>query len=455
MSQTRATILLVEDDESLREVLAMNLEDYGFEVEQFANGTAAIEAYDPARHELVLTDLRMPGISGLDVLDHVKEREPDAVVLVLTAYGGAENSLEAMRRGAFHYVEKPVNTLSLVQEIERALAFRRGQESTTVASPERRSASMIASSPVMNAVLRTVDKIASSDAPVMILGESGVGKELVARAIHERSDRARGEFVAVNCAAIPGELLESILFGYEKGAFTGANKRTDGKFTSADKGTLFLDEIAEMSYELQSKLLRVLQDGLVERVGSLEPEQVDVRVVTATHQDVSVLMEEGKFRRDLYYRLHVVPIRVPALRDRPEDIPVLMRHFVRELCPNTPLTIDHEIDPIFMRYGWPGNVRELRNVIERMILLREEDHLTLRDVPAELREAEPAGGAVDALPFELPEDGLDLMALEREVILAALRLKDGNQSAAARYLNIPRHVLIYRLEKFEIDPSEI
>ena len=451
MSQARAHILLVEDDESLREVLAMNLEDFGFQVEQYSDGSEAVQAYNPEVHDLVLTDLRMPGISGLEVLDKLKERDPDALVLVLTAYGGAKNSLEAMRRGAFHYVEKPVNTLSLVQEIDRALAHREGKSTER----KRQTTTMIASSPVMNAVLRTVDKIASSDAPVMILGESGVGKELVAWAIHDRSDRSSGEFVAVNCAAIPGELLESILFGYEKGAFTGANKRTDGKFTSADKGTLFLDEIAEMSYELQSKLLRVLQDGLVERVGSLEPEQVDVRVVTATHQDVSVLMEEGKFRRDLYYRLHVVPIRVPALRDRPEDIPVLMRHFVRELCPNTPLTIDHEIDPIFMRYGWPGNVRELRNVIERMILLREEDHLTLRDVPAELREAEPAGGAVDALPFELPEDGLDLMALEREVILAALRLKDGNQSAAARYLNIPRHVLIYRLEKFEIDPSEI
>jgi len=282
-----------------------------------------------------------------------------------------------------------------------------------------------------------------------------VGKELVARAIHDRSDRSAGEFVAVNCAAIPGELLESILFGYEKGAFTGADKRTDGKFTSADGGTLFLDEIAEMSYELQSKLLRVLQDGFVERVGSLEPEQVDVRVVTATHQNLDTLMEDGKFRRDLYYRLHVVPIRVPPLRERPEDIPVLMRHFVRELSADPGLTIDPEIDPVFMRYEWPGNVRELRNVIERMILLRDGDHLTLEDVPAELGAASALEDGGDALPFTLPEGGLDLMELERDIIIATLRKMDGNQSAAARYLNIPRHVLVYRLEKFEIDPDEI
>ena len=450
MSQARAHILLVEDDESLREVLAMNLEDFGFQVEQYSDGSEAVQAYNPEVHDLVLTDLRMPGISGLEVLDKLKERDPDALVLVLTAYGGAKNSLEAMRRGAFHYVEKPVNTLSLVQEIDRALAHRQGKSTER----KRQATTMIASSPVMNAVLRTVDKIASSDAPVMIQGESGVGKELVARAIHDRSDRSAGEFVAVNCAAIPGELLESILFGYEKGAFTGADKRTDGKFTSADGGTLFLDEIAEMSYELQSKLLRVLQDGFVERVGSLEPEQVDVRVVTATHQNLDTLMEDGKFRRDLYYRLHVVPIRVPPLRERPEDIPVLMRHFVRELSADPGLTIDPEIDPVFMRYEWPGNVRELRNVIERMILLRDGDHLTLEDVPAELGAASALEDGGDALPFTLPEGGLDLMELERDIIIATLRKMDGNQSAAARYLNIPRHVLVYRLEKFEIDPDE-
>ncbi|MEM1349304.1 MAG: sigma-54 dependent transcriptional regulator, partial [Myxococcota bacterium] len=261
----------------------------------------------------------------------------------------------------------------------------------------------------------------------------------------------------VNCAAIPAELLESILFGYEKGSFTGATRRAEGKFTIADGGTLFLDEIAEMSYALQSKLLRVLQDGFVERVGSIELEHVDVRVVTATHQDLPQLIEDGAFRRDLYFRLHVVPIRVPALRERPEDIPVLMRHFVREHSAGEAITIEHEVDPVFMRYPWPGNVRELRNVIERMLLLRNGEHITLEDVPPELSLARASGREKESggLPFELPEGGLDLKELERQVIVATLRKHRGNQSAAARYLHIPRHVLVYRLEKFGIDPGAL
>jgi two-component system NtrC family response regulator len=449
----RERILLVEDDDSLREVLAMNLEDFGYLVDQVHDGASAIERYDPGVHALVLTDLRMPGaIGGLEVLDHVTSVDPGALVLVLTAFGGAKRSLEAMRRGAFHYVEKPVNTTSLIHEIERALA-RRGDGQRARETRGAR-AGMIASSPAMNEVLRVVDKVASSDAPVMILGESGVGKELVARALHERSSRRAGAFVAVNCAAIPRDLLESILFGYEKGAFTGAHQRTDGKFTLAHGGTLFLDEIAEMSLDLQSKLLRVLQDGSVERVGSPTPEHVDVRVVTATHQDVGARVEEGAFREDLFYRLHVIPIRVPPLRERPEDIPVLVRHFLRELSPQAPLEVDPEVDARLMRYAWPGNVRELRNVIERMVLLRDADRLTPDDVPRELTRGHDGREATGELPFALPADGLDLMALERGIIVATLRLMGGNQSAAARYLNIPRHVLVYRLEKFEIDPDE-
>jgi len=450
-SPPRAHILLVEDDASLREVLAMNLEDAGFTIDQVEHGAEAIARYDPACHELVLTDLRMPGgKSGLDVLEHVKGCDPEAVVLVLTAFGGAKHSLEAMSRGAFHYVEKPVNTTSLIQEIERALHHKRGTTQTRIEPTH--PPSMVASSPAMNAVLQMVDKVATSNAPIMILGESGVGKELVARALHERSDRQSKAFVAVNCAAIPRDLLESILFGYEKGAFTGAQRRTDGKFALAHQGTLFLDEIAEMSFELQSKLLRVLQDGFVERVGSLVPEHVDVRVITATHQDLEARVQEGKFRQDLYYRLRVVPIDVPPLRGRPEDIPVLVRHFLRELSPEQGLSVDPEVDAVLMNYAWPGNVRELRNAIERMVLLRETDHLSLRDVPEEIRSAGRAGH--DEFSFELPARGLDLMKFERHIIVETLRMLDGNQSAAARYLNIPRHVLVYRLEKFEIEQSE-
>ncbi|MCB9525702.1 MAG: sigma-54-dependent Fis family transcriptional regulator [Myxococcales bacterium] len=442
-----SAVLLIEDDDSLREVLAMNLEDFGFTVDQAADGAAGLAAYDPARHGVVVTDIRMPGMDGLTVLDRLSAQDPSAVVVVLTAFGGAERALEAVRRGAFHYVEKPVNIQALVQTLHRAQAHRAGQR-----IQPGKDAPMVAASPAMNQVLKVVDRVAPADAPVMILGESGVGKELVARAIHARSPRAERPFITVNCAAIPPELLESVLFGHEKGAFTGADRRADGKFTAADGGTLFLDEIGEMAPALQSKLLRVLQDGFVERVGSTRPERVDVRILTATHQDLAARIAQGAFRRDLFYRLHVVPLTVPPLRSRQADIPVLMRHFLRVLKAPPSVRFAPEVDRVFMAHAWPGNVRELRNVVERMLLLREGDVLGLADVPPELHA--PADEPGGALPFPLPEGGLDLRALERQVILAALAKHGGNQSATARYLKIPRHVLTYRLDKFNQDPAE-
>lgn len=433
-----AKILLIEDDASLREVLAMNLEDFGFQVDQAQLGKQGIMLYDANTYDVVLTDIKMPDISGLDVLDAIQMRDTEAKVLVLTAFGGGEQALEAMRRGAFHYVEKPINTKALVAEIQRAI------ETRDASAPE--GTRMVAVSPSMNQVLRVVDKVANSNAPVMILGESGVGKELIAQAIHERSGRAHKPFVAVNCAAIPADLLETVLFGYEKGAFTGATQRKDGKFFAADGGTLFLDEIAEMSEALQSKLLRVLQDQRVERVGALEPEAVDVRIVTATHQDLETLMGQGRFRRDLYYRLNVVPVQIPPLRARQEDIPVLFRHFLREFAQPEMPAIDKAVDEALLQYHWPGNVRELRNIVERMYLLKEGANLTLADVPESIKGR--SSTRQSALFFELPEEGIDLVALERAIIEAVLERCDGNQSAAARYLGIPRHVLIYRLEKY-------
>lgn len=460
-------ILLIEDDESLREILAMNLEDEGFVVEQAKDGQRGVAIFDPTRHDLVLTDMNMPGLNGLGVLDAIKSRDKHAVVLMLTAFGGTKNALEAMRQGAFHYVEKPVNTRALVNELKRALTHRHHtrNHTHTQTTPQYRAThmapetQMIASSPAMNKVLKIVDKIANSDAPIMILGESGVGKELVAHTIHERSARSDGAFVAVNCAAIPPELLESVLFGYEKGAFTGAVERTDGKFIAAHGGTLFLDEIAEMSEPLQSKLLRVLQDGCVERVGSIKPERVNVRILAATHQNLEERIARNLFRKDLYYRLNVVPIKVPPLRQRTEDIPVLMRHFLRQLAPQgSLLTLAPEVDDVFLSHTWPGNIRELRNMIERMILLREDDHISLEDVPETIRKHVHTKDNVvhnldQKLPFDLPDDGLDLMELERRIIIATMERMNGNQSATARYLHIPRHVLVYRLEKFGIDPA--
>lgn len=452
-----AHILLVEDDDSLREILSMTLEDHSYAVDQAPNGQRALEMYDPKKHEVVLTDMRMPGMNGLELMDRLLAISPDAVILVLTAFGGPQGALDSVRRGAFHYVEKPVNTRALLNALERAVGHAREVSGSGPPSPSAhtKQSKLIAVSPSMNRVLHIVDRVADSDAPVMIVGESGVGKDLVARSIHERSNRSSKPFVAINCAAIPAELLESMLFGHEKGAFTGAATTTKGKFIQADHGTLFLDEIAEMSPQLQSKLLRVVQDGMVERVGSATPQRVNVRLVCATHQDLKARIQQGTFRKDLYYRLCVIPIDVPPLRHRVQDIPVLMRHFLRELAPSPELSFSTKVDEVFMRYAWPGNIRELKNVVERMVLLRNQPMLSMEDVPEEMLEHTKGAAISDgALPFPLPEDGLDLKALERQIIVSTLIKMHGNQSAAARYLNIPRHVLTYRLEKFDISQYE-
>jgi two-component system NtrC family response regulator len=443
------TLFLVEDDDSLREVLTFHLREAGHEVHPFERAAAALEAYSP-QVDVVLTDLRMPGMDGLELLERLRERDEQAVVLILTAYGGAQRAVEAMRRGAFHYVEKPVNTTTLLASVDKAVEHRRELQPRGDASArDSQSQPIVASSPKMNAVLKLVDKIADSTATVLLRGESGTGKELIARAIHGRSRRGARPFVAVNCAAIPEELLESTLFGHERGAFTGASRAAPGKFRQADGGTLFLDEIAELSPHLQSKLLRVLQEGEVEVVGAARPVRVDTRVIAATHQDLEALMQTGALRQDLYYRLNVVPIEIPPLRQRPEDIPALTRFFLRKLSPDVRVTVSREVDRRLLAYHWPGNVRELQNVIERMVLLRDGDTLGAEALPGFI-QAPASAETTRRLPFALPEEGLDLMALERAIIEAALEKMGGNRSATARYLQIPRHVLLYRLEKYGI-----
>lgn len=450
-------ILLAEDDDNLREVMTFNLEDAGFEVDAAPNGQAALERFDADRHDTVVTDLRMPQMDGMELLSHLLERDPAVVVVVVTAYGNSDRALEAMRRGAFHYVEKPVNNLALQTVIQKAVDHRRTQRENSELkerAQRRQKPTLVASSPAMNEVLRTVDKVATSDATILIEGESGTGKELIAQALHDRSDRAGARFVALNCAAIPADLLESILFGHEKGAFTGADTASEGKFAAADGGTLFLDEIAEMPPKLQSKLLRVLQEGEIELIGSNRPRPIDVRVVAATHQNLTELVNEGRFRQDLYFRLNVIPIRIPPLRERREDIPVLFRFFLRKFAEGERIEVDRDVDDALLGYAWPGNVRELQNIVERMVLLRDADRITLDDVPVVIRQDAKLAAGDGGLPFRLPEEGLDLMALEKAVIMAALEKMGGNQSATARYLNIPRHVLLYRLEKFGIGEED-
>jgi DNA-binding NtrC family response regulator len=443
------TILFIEDDDSGRELGLYNLRKAGHVVEGAADGEAGLAMFSPERHALVITDLKMPGIGGLELLRRVKERSPETPVLVITAYGDIELAVAAMKAGAFDFLGKPFHRDHLVLTVHKALERRRmGQEIEQLrrqaAGVER---TIVHASTAMMRALEIADRVATSGAPVLITGESGTGKELVARRIHARSRRAAGPFVAVNCAAIPGELLESELFGHVRGAFTGAVRDRPGRFRQAAGGTLFLDEIAELPLPLQAKLLRVLQEHVVDVVGGDAPVAVDVRVLAATNQDVQARAAEGALRRDLLYRLAVVELPLPPLRERREDIPGLVAHFVARAAEGRDIEVPDAVVAELTRRSWPGNVRELANACERAVILCRGDTLQLDDLPPAMREANPAVG--EFLPA-LPEDGLSLIDLETRVIERVLQMKRGNVSQAAAYLRIPRHVLAYRMEKHGI-----
>ena len=451
-------ILFVEDDAAGREMGLFNLHRAGYAPEGAASGEAAIALLAPGRFELVVTDVRMSGVSGLDVLRRVKDLDPDVPVIVVTAFGNVDLAVEAMKAGAADFIGKPFNRDHLLLAVGKALEGRRLRRelrslrirATGVERP------IVACSASMQRLTELTDRVAATDATVLVTGESGTGKELVARRLHVRSPRAEGPFVALNCAAVPGELLESELFGHEKGAFTGAHRARPGRFRQADGGTLFLDEVGELPLPLQGKLLRVLQERVVDVVGRDVPVPVDVRVVAATNRDLPALVREGRFRSDLLYRLDVVQLRVPALRERPEDIEPLVRHFVERAAGDRELAIPDALVAELRRRPWPGNVRELENACERLAILCPGDTLDLADLPgAPVAPAPPRDGAgtggltLDDWP-PLPEGGLSLVDLEKRVIERVLARLDGNVSAAARYLRVPRHILTYRLQKYGI-----
>jgi two-component system NtrC family response regulator len=387
------------------------------------------------------------------VLRTVRARSPDVPVLVITAFGNVETAVAAMKEGAYDFIGKPFHRDQLLLAVEKALERRR--LAAEVRDLRIRAAGVgreiVFASPPMRRLLERTDRVAATDATVLITGESGTGKELVARRIHVRSARAEGPFVVVNCAAIPGELLESELFGHARGAFTGAVKDRPGRFRQADRGTLFLDEVAEIPTGLQGKLLRALQEKTVDVVGADAPVPVDARIVAATNRDLSARIREGAFREDLYYRLNVVELPVPPLRERPADIPILVERFLAELAPGRDLAVPPEVMEELIRRPWPGNVRELKNACERMVALCAGDEVSLRDLPPAPRgPADLAGEEGPAEWLPLPADGLSLVDLEKRVIERALRLKGGNITQAAAYLRIPRHILVYRLEKYGI-----
>ena len=444
-------ILLIEDDPSGRELGLFNLKKAGYRAEAAADGTAGLERFDPARHDLVITDVKMPGISGLEVLERVKERSPETPVIVITAYGDVELAVQAMKSGAADFIGKPFNRDHLLLSVQKALEGRRLRQevrelrirASGVARP------IIYRSAAMSKLIETADRVAASEATVLIRGESGTGKELLARRVHVRSGRVSGPFVELNCAAVPAELLESELFGHEKGAFTGAVRARQGKFRRASGGTIFLDEIAELPLPLQSKLLRVLQERVVDVVGGDVPVDVDVRVIAATNQDLSQRIADGLFREDLYYRLNVVELIVPPLRERVEDVDPLVDHFIARLAEGRELTAPAALLEGLRGREWRGNVRELRNVCERLVILARGNELSADDLPETAASRDAPDDPLNDWP-PLPPDGLSLIELESRVIERVLALKSGNVSQAARYLGVPRHILTYRMEKYGI-----
>jgi two-component system NtrC family response regulator len=446
-------ILFVDDDLAGREVALFNLRKAGYEVRAAADGAEGLSAFSAEPFDLVVTDLKMPGISGMDVLRAVRARAPEVPVLVITAFGNVDTAVEAMREGAYDFIGKPFHRDQLLLSVGKALERRRLAAEVHAlrirASGVERE--IVFASPAMGRLVEMVDRVARSEATVLVTGESGTGKEAVARRLHVRSPRAEGPFVAVNCAAVPGELLESELFGHARGAFTGAVKSRTGRFRQAEGGTLFLDEVSEIPPALQAKLLRALQEKTVDIVGADVPVAVNVRVVAATNRELPERIRAGAFREDLYYRLNVVELRVPPLRERPEDIPPLVAHFLSVLSRDRELSAPPAVIDALVRRPWPGNVRELRNACERMAILCRGDELSLDDMPPPPigEPLEREGAPTDEWP-PLPPGGLSLVDLETRVIERALRLKGGNITQTAAYLRIPRHVLVYRIEKHGI-----
>jgi len=448
-------VLIVDDEESMRHLLSVILRDHGYEARAVSNGEDALKELQARDYDLVLSDVRMPRMGGLELLREIQRLHPDLTVIVMSAYGTHDTAIEAMKAGAYDYISKPFKpdevVLVLKKAEERERLARENRRLRTELASEYRFENIVSGSETMGEVLRQVRKVAPMKTTVLLTGESGTGKELVARAIHELSPRASFPFVAVNCGAIPGELMESELFGHVKGAFTDASRNKKGLAAEADGGTLFLDEVGELPLGLQVKLLRFLQEEEVRRVGDTRSERVDVRVVTATARDLSRAVTAGEFREDLFWRLNVVAIRLPPLRERTGDIPVLAAHFLAKyarLRSDDPVKgISEEALEAMAAYGWPGNVRELEHAVERAVVLSEGPEIREEDLPERIR----GGGAV-ATRVPLPEGTLSIKratrSMEEQLIRKALEQTRGNRTRAAEVLEISYRALLYKIKEY-------
>ena len=448
----RKRILVVDDDESLRWVTQAQLQQSGYEATAAASGREALDRMREDPPDLVITDLMMPGMSGLELLKRIRAEYPEVIVIMVTAFGAVDTAVEAMKAGAYDYITKPVNVDELRITVDRGLEHLglREEIRNLRVSLDRKYGfeSILGRSKPLLAVLDMASRAAQATSTVLIHGETGTGKELVAKAVHCNSRRKDKPFVTINCGAIPKDLLESELFGHRKGSFTGAFENKRGRVELADGGTLFLDEIGELPLELQVKVLRLIQQGEIEKLGTTHAATVDVRIIAATHRNLPAMVEDGTFRQDLYYRLAVIPLELPALRERADDIAELAQHFfleAKEKQGRSSLVLPASLLPYFSAYGWPGNVRELENAIERVVVLSRGDEITLDDLPDFLRRERPAA---EELHFDLPPQGISLEAVEKELIVRALEKFQWNQTRAAQYLDISRKTLIYRMEKF-------
>jgi len=444
-----SSILIVDDEKNMRFVIGRALSSAGHDVREAASGEDVLKAFEEAIPDLIILDQRMPGMGGLATLTEIKKEHPDLPVIMLTAHGNVESAVQAMKAGATEYLTKPFDVAELKLTVARALKvgnlvrqvdYLRGE-----LERDYDTSGIVGESQLMKDVLETVSRVAASDANVMVYGESGTGKELIARALHEQSNRSRNPFIQLSCAALPETLLESELFGYEKGAFTGAADSKPGRFELADSGTLFLDEIGDISLTVQVKLLRVLEQMSFERLGGSKTLSVDIRLIGATNRDLPSMVKEGEFREDLFYRLNVIPITLPPLRERRGDIKLLAQHFLSRF--STDKELSAESQKLLDDYHWPGNVRELQNTIERATILSRGKIIGPDDLPAEIRQ----GVSLSSDAIRLPAEGVALEKVERELITQALERTGGNRTKAAELLGISRHTLLYRIEKYGLD----
>lgn len=446
-------ILIIEDEKGMNEVLRILLEAEGYDVTSAFNGDEGVEAIKSDIFDLVISDIKMPGLNGFEVLKTVKEISPDTIVIMITAFGTTESAIEAMKLGAYDYINKPFKIDEIRLVIKKALEKRTLSREIKVLKEHIASTyeleNIIGKSAVMQQLLMSLPKIAQSLSNVLITGESGSGKELIAHAIHNLSPRSGKNFVALNCAAFPEGLLESELFGHMRGAFTGAVNNKQGLFEVADKGSIFLDEIAEMPVTLQSKLLRVLEDCTFRRVGGVSDVSVDVRIISATNRDIETMVDEKKFREDLFYRLNVIPIHIPPLRERKEDVPLLVNHFVNAMGAGDKGFSNDAMDAL-VRHEWRGNVRELQNVIERIVTLSDGNEITAAMLPGELSRGSGAGPTLPDINSQDFDLDFLLAEMEKSYILKALAMTNGAKSEAAKILNISFRSFRHRLAKYGI-----